>query len=356
MAIKVAKPPKTPKPPRKPARERLPDTPDPIEIAMVAAASGKPLPDVARRVLEEQAELIHAQRAELRLRHVGEIVRAALWAILAMLALAIVIMLAAVLFRAARADALIVESFRVPPAMASQGLTGEVVATQLLDKIADFQERTNSIRARSSYDNDWGDDLKIDIPQTGATVHQLWKLLRGWLGRETRISGEVIQTTAGLALTARVGSAPGQRFVSESGDLDALVTQGAEHTFERTQPYRYSVYLFDTGRESESVAAIEQLMSNKSPIERKWAFNAHVVELRYNGDFRGSIAAAQQGLAIDPDMRPLLANLAIVRSILGHDQKALDLYHQALSKRNGWSNMIPKDFLKAIAGTSSALG
>lgn len=330
MSTKAAKPRKPMKPPREPVRERLPDTPDPIEIAMAAAASGKPLPDVARRVLEEQAELIHAQRADLRLRHVGGIVRAALWAILAMVALAFLVLLVTALFRAARADALIVESFRVPPALASQGLSGEVVATQVLDKIADFQERTETIRARSSYDNDWGDDLKIDVPQTGATVDQLWKLLRGWLGKETRISGEVIQTSAGLALTARVGSAPGQRFVSDSGDLDALVTQGAEHIFKRTQPYRYSSYLFDIPeRRAQSFAIIQQLLSDPSPVERKWAFNAHSVDLREEGDFRGSLSAARRGLEIDPEMRALLNNAAVTHFILGHDQAALDLFHRA---------------------------
>jgi hypothetical protein len=65
---------------RKPRPESIPDTPDPIEIAMVAAASGRPLPDIARHVLQEQANLIRAQCSELRLRRIGEGVRAALWA------------------------------------------------------------------------------------------------------------------------------------------------------------------------------------------------------------------------------------------------------------------------------------
>src|SRR5687767_1220770 len=79
------------------ARDKFPTTPDPIEIAMVAAASGKPLPDAARSVLEKhgklidrQADLAQAQCAELKLRRVGEGVRAALWGILALTALALV--------------------------------------------------------------------------------------------------------------------------------------------------------------------------------------------------------------------------------------------------------------------------
>jgi len=65
MATKVAD---APNRARKSTREAIPDTPNPIDIAMVAAVSGRPIPDVARRLLEEEARLIHAQCTELRLR------------------------------------------------------------------------------------------------------------------------------------------------------------------------------------------------------------------------------------------------------------------------------------------------
>ena len=242
---------------RKPRSERMPETNDAVDIAMHAVASGKPLPDVARRLLEEQSRFVRAQTSEIRTRQVGERVRAALWAVLAIAAAAILVLIGAMLIRASRTDALVVQSFRVPPAMQAKGLTGEVVATQLLDKLAEMQEQSESTRAASSYANNWENDLKIDIPNTGATAEQIWKLLRGWLGKETRISGEVIETPGGLALTARVGSQPGRRFVNTAGDLDALIAQGAELIYERTQPYRHAVYLTSLpGRKADRFAAL----------------------------------------------------------------------------------------------------
>ena len=307
-------------------REAQLDNHNPVDIAMAAVATGKPLPDVARRVLEEQADLLHAQRVELRMRHVGEMVRAALWAILAVAAFAIIALIAAVVVRAAQSDALIVQSFRVPPALEAKGLSGEVVATQVLDKLAEMQSTSESARAASSYANNWENDLKIDIPNTGASTDQLWKLLRGWLGKETRISGEVIDTGGGgIALTARVGANPGQRFVSPAGDLDAVVAQGAELIFRSTQPYRHAIYLGDLpGRVNERHALLQQLTHDSSPIERKWAFNGLAYDLRRKGDFRGSIAMARRALAIDPEMLPGLGNLATAHSLLGHDQQAFD--------------------------------
>ncbi|MCY7279731.1 MAG: hypothetical protein LH610_02330 [Sphingomonas bacterium] len=124
---------------RKPRGERLPETADGVDMAMHAVASGKALPDVARRLLEEQSRLVRAQTSELRTRQVGERVRAMLWAVLAIAAAAILALIAALLVRASRTDALVVQSFRVPPSMQAKGLSGEVVATQLLDKLAEMQ-------------------------------------------------------------------------------------------------------------------------------------------------------------------------------------------------------------------------
>jgi tetratricopeptide (TPR) repeat protein len=313
-------------PSRRSAREALLDNHNPVDIAMAAVASGKALPDVARRVLEEQADLLRAQRVELRMRHVGETVRAALWAILAIAAFAIIALIAAVVVRAAKSDALIVQSFRVPPPLEAKGMSGEVVATQVLDKLAEMQSTSESARAASSYANNWENDLKIDIPNTGASTDQVWKLLRGWLGKETRISGEVIETGAGIALTARVGARPGQRFVSETGNLDAVIAQGAELIFRSTQPYRHAIYLGDIPeRMNERHTLLQQLTHDPSPIERKWAFNGLAYDLRRKGDFRGSIVMARRALAIDPEMLPALGNLAAAHSLLGHDQQAFDV-------------------------------
>lgn len=317
------------KPRRRIVRESVLDTPDPIDIAMAAAASGKPLPDVARRVLEEQAHLIHAQCAELRLRKIGEGVRAVLWGVLAIAAAAILALIIAIIVRASRSDALIVQSFRVPPALQAQGLTGEVIATQVLDKLSEFQEQSQSARAASSYANNWEDELKIDIPNTGASTDQVWKVLRGWLGKETRISGEVIQTKDGLALTTRVGSEPGRRFVSPTGDLDALVSQGAELIYRQTQPYRYSIWLSNhPDRVPEMGPILQRLARDPSEVERKWALNGLGYLHRLQGDLPGAVAIGERAVALDPRFPTGVLNVGVAHLLMGHDQTAVDLYRR----------------------------
>ncbi|MCY7279730.1 MAG: hypothetical protein LH610_02325, partial [Sphingomonas bacterium] len=164
----------------------------------------------------------------------------------------------------------------------------------------------------------------------------MWKLLRGWLGKETRISGEVIETPDGLALTARVGSQPGRRFVDKDGDLDALISQGAELIYARTQPYRHAVYLMDSNeRKAELFAALQRLTNHDSAMERKWAYNGLAVSLRREGDFRGSIAMANKALAIDNDMLPAIGNLGSAHQLLGHDQRMVDLHRRFASLKVG---------------------
>ncbi|WP_162888062.1 hypothetical protein [Sphingomonas mesophila] len=314
-------------------RERAAESDNPVEIAMVAASSGRPLPDAARNVLEKhallidcQAELAKAQTVEIRLRHVGERVRAAMWASLAILAFLLVALVISVVVKAARSDALIVQGFRVPPSLAATGLTGEVVATQVLDKLAELQENSESTRAASTYASNWEDELKIDIPNTGATTDQVWKLLRGWLGKETRITGEVIETGAGLALTARVGAMPGRRFVSETRSLDELVTRAAELIYRSSQPYRYAITLpiTDPVKRKERLELLRELTADPSELERKWAYNGLAVVLREEGDFRGSLAMIDKALAIDPEMVPATGNQATIYQLLGQDQKYVE--------------------------------
>jgi hypothetical protein len=102
-----------------------------VEIAM-AAEAGDPAPDSpARTVLLKQSRLMDA---DLRLRG-WQIARERAGLVLQSLTASAGLVLAAAVGRlvwdASRADGLVIEAFSVPPALAADGLTGEVVAAQL---------------------------------------------------------------------------------------------------------------------------------------------------------------------------------------------------------------------------------
>jgi tetratricopeptide (TPR) repeat protein len=206
-----------------------------------------------------------------------------------------------------------------------------------------MQANSESTRAASSYANNWGEELKIDIPQTGASVDQIWKLLRGWLGKETRISGEVISSKDALSLTARVGASPGQRFTDPKANLDALIVQAAELIYRETQPYRYAVYAGrEPDRREERHALLKRLTADHSELERKWAYNGLAVDYREAGDFAMSSAMARKALSIDPKMIPALGNLSTIHFLLGRHQQAVDVQEQqyALPAGKGYDPLV----------------
>ncbi|MEI9932466.1 MAG: hypothetical protein WDM89_18495 [Rhizomicrobium sp.] len=81
--------------------------------------------------------------------------------------LAIAVFVGAAIWNAAHDDGLVIEAFQVPPDMTARGLTGQTVASQLLDKLSRSRRRRTRPRTATSYTNNWGDDIKVEIPNTG---------------------------------------------------------------------------------------------------------------------------------------------------------------------------------------------
>ncbi len=172
----------------------------------------------------------------------------------AAVAVLIVFAIGAAVWSAHEADGVVIEAFSVPPDLAGKGLSGQVIATRLQDRLAALQAATFSLRAPSSYANNWGDDIKVQIPDTGVSIGELNRYLRNWLGHETHISGEIWHTPDGIAVTARAGSDSSPVIDGREAEFDKLIESAAEAIYRRTQPYRYGVYLVQAGRLDEAKA------------------------------------------------------------------------------------------------------
>lgn len=216
---------------------RPPTTPDPIELAMEAQARDKASDTPALEVLRSHARLIGwqvaNQRASLGLKLLSGTV-----------GIGVAVVLGLVVWQASRAQGLVVDPFSVPPAMAERGLDGGSIAALFLDELSQLQAQTDSGRAPSSFRNNWGDDLTVEIAQTGVSVDDLYRMLVGWIGNETRMTGGISQRSDGVSIVVRTGSRPIQAATGEEAELDALLRLAAERVYEQTQPYRYAVLLW----------------------------------------------------------------------------------------------------------------
>jgi len=344
-----------------------------MSMAMGAAAQNERVAAKAEMFLEEQTAVLRLQKEQmqeesdihrwsLRIRHFSDVMKVAFELSVAFVVVAIAVGIGAVIWNAASDKGVVIEAFSVPPDLAARGLTGEVVAAKLLDRLSALQAQTTSNRAASSYANNWGNDIKVQIPDTGVSIGELNRYLRNWLGHETRISGEIYRTDSGIAVTARAGSDASPTFQGKEGDLDKLIQQAAEAVYRSTQPYRYAVYLDAHGRATEAKTIYEQLIAGGSKEDRAWAYIGLDNQLIVNGDYTGGTAALRHAIAIDPQLLLPYENIANNEGTLQHDEQSLTAIKQAiaLDQSGGDSSMEPANFpirvLQDKTGLAGGLG
>ena len=228
------------------------------------------------------------------------------------------------LWTASRSNSLVIEPFEVPPGLAQRGITGKVVAARVLDQLADLQRKTESMRGAGTYANDWQDDIKLDIPQTGIAIGEAWRTLKGWLGTQTRIGGEVTVDADGrLAITTRAGAESAGTSAAPVAEFDKLIGEAALGLFRVTQPYRYAISRDDP---REAIKALKALTASDLPMERKWAFSGLSARYRGLGDTARAVAMAQRALALIPNCCPQSVIWEHAYFRMGRDQEAVDTY------------------------------
>lgn len=269
--------------------------------------------------------VLRGHRDLLRWQTISERMTVALKALTGVAGVGLAAALIVLIWSASRYQGLVVQPLVVPPDIAERGLTGEVMAGDLLDRLVSMQERTESVRAPGSYAIDWGDSTQVEIPQTGVSIGELQRYLRTWLGKETRISGVVYRTRDGrLAVTARTGGTAGVTFTGTEDELESLMQKAAEAVYARTQPYRYTVFLGNSDRSEEAVAVYETAASY-GPPESLWLTRGWGIRKMQQGDVAGALALYRQVEAQAPEMGPLWQTIADAEGFLGHAEAS----HQA---------------------------
>ena len=251
--------------------------------------------------------------------------------------LAVAAALGAMVWDAANSKGLIIEPFAVPGDMAGRGLNGQVIASQMIGKLTAMTARESS-RAAQSYANNWGDNIKVEIPETGVSIGELRNFLRDWLGHDIHISGEVFHTATGITVTARAGgSDAGGSFSGAENDLDALLQKAAEHLYEVTQPYRYANYLDRDytpaglqDRIARATAIYRRLIAGDDPVERAWAWNGlGTIEFNFYSNQRQSSIYYLRSIATVPDFTIGYFALASRNGALSQEMERWENYREA---------------------------
>jgi len=315
------------------------ETPTPLDptAAALAAEAAKSDPELAQKasayfdrqshLVEIQTEHLHEQRSVnlqlLKLRRFDERLRVGLRLLVIFAAAIIAVALLRIVWSAVDDHGLVVEAFSVPPDLLQQGITGRVVAAELIDQIDLLQSQTHTSRPPGSFRNNWGDDIKVEIPETGVSIGELTHILHQWLGSATRIDGEVTHTAAGLSIVARIHDELALRAAGAPTELDSLIRQIAEQAYASTQPYRYGVYLSEQHRHSEALAVFRDLVEHGAPDERPWGLVGVGNESSELTGFEDGFAAFRESLRLDPNQAISCSNIALTARGVGLDEEAL---------------------------------
>ncbi|HWY16672.1 MAG TPA: tetratricopeptide repeat protein [Rhizomicrobium sp.] len=296
-----------------------------------------------RIVAEKQARLLDLEIGDLerenRLRHwslrfgnLSAVMKAGFEIALAFIFLVMAAGIAAAIWTASRDNSLVIEAFSVPPDMAARGLTGQAVASQLEDRLATMQELTDSARPANSYVNNWGDDIKVQIPDTGISIGEFYRFLEGWLGHQTRITGEVFRTADGIAITARASGTSANTASGPEAKFDALLQQTAEAIYDHTQTYRYAIYMIGREPPGRRRNILLRLAREGTTVsERTWALNGvGSLDAAAFADLYSAVAEYRKITVLKPDFALAWSNIGEYESTLGHDEEALKANRRSL--------------------------
>jgi tetratricopeptide (TPR) repeat protein len=237
----------------------------------------------------------------LHVHHVGELLKLCFELAIGLVALLIVSALGAMVWNATQDHDLVVEAFSVPVDIAQSGMTGSVLAGRVLDRYGTMQAATFSLaQGEGSYRSSRDEQVRVEIPTTGISLGELDRYLRQWLGHETHITGDLVHTSGGLALTVRYGDASGATVAAGSGDLPKLVEQAAEHIYAAARPLRFAEYLAQNKRSAEAEAIVVPLAANGSADQRALAYIAWADIDNEGGDLYGGLEKAELATQIDP--------------------------------------------------------
>jgi tetratricopeptide (TPR) repeat protein len=266
---------------------------------------------------DEQHQLAIAAAKRKRL---SDRLRIGLQLLIAVVAVGIVIGFSAMLWGALTDRSIVIDAASVPADLADQGFTGQAIAKQILDRIAEINASSSTARAADSYASAWGNDIKLEIPETGISIGELSRVLHGFLGHPTHIGSEVTHSAGAVTVRIRVGDQYSVESAGPEVNLAALVQDAATKLFAKTQPYRYGFFLYVTGNSDRAAEVFRQLAVFGPASERVWALHGLAIAADSN---RKSIAFEQQALDLDPKFVLSAATIATMNFHLSHDELGL---------------------------------
>ena len=313
--------------------------------ASIAAIASRQDPEVAREtanflkkqshLLDLQAEHVedeHALRmAHLRnqvkeenVRRLGLRLRVSLQLVLTMVAVLIGAGVVLMVRDAISSRRVIVDPFEVPPALATHGFTGKVVAGALLDELSRLQDATRTSSAARDLSGAWAGHINLEVPETGISVSEISRLLRERLGNDIHIEGDVVELPNGdVSLSVRGNGIPAKSFSGSKTEFEKITIAAAEYAYSKSQPGRWGNYLTETGRNAEAIAFAQSAIAGADLRSKLELLNTWGIAIQNTGGSeREALSLFRAELKLDPQSWVAYNNVINTLMVLGDEEGA----------------------------------
>jgi tetratricopeptide (TPR) repeat protein len=274
-----------------------------------------------RRLQKRQLELSVQQ---LRFARITSVMRLVTLAFIVLASLVLGVLLIVSLRAAMTSRSVVVEAFEAPASLAPEGLTGKVVASQLLDQLTRIQASTRVAAVKRSLSSAWTRDITVEVPDTHISLGELNRLLRRWLGNDLHIDGHLIIAPDGrYELAVRGDGVLPRSFVGAPGELARLIADAAEYVYSQSQPYLYLDYLRTSGRLQEALTFAKQVYSTVDAVDRPYILNIWAYSLQSHGDPpEEGLLLLHEALRLKPDLWSAYNNVMNTNMVIGKEQEA----------------------------------
>ncbi|HEY3778651.1 MAG TPA: hypothetical protein VGL35_11395 [Rhizomicrobium sp.] len=302
------------------------------------AAANPQTRDLAAVLMAEQIEIAILQRHHLHLQHARDRLLLAFDFALAIGGVVVVVIIGALFWDAWTSRSVIVEPFDVPASFASAGVTGKVVASELLDRLKSFQDATRSNQEKRAVEDAWSNKIELQIPEAGISIADVQALLHRWLSHDEHISGSVVDQGKHIVLTIRGDGFAARSFAGPGDALDALGVRAAEHVYGSSEPYLFSVYLLNQGRDAEVIRLARDSFSTASATDKPLLLNVWSNALADQGHYGESLDKVREAVRLDPDFWLGYDNMMGSEMSLGEEGNVIRTGTQMerRARRGGW--------------------
>ena len=311
-------------------------------LAAASPAKADAFLDAQTAIAWLQKEHLHEQRdlqiSHLRWRRFNDWMRSGWQTGLVFLCAIAIAAFATALWDASRADGLVVDAFSVPHDFEQRGIGGDVIAGDMTERLASIRRTAVNISYSNTSDvsRNRSDAIKVEIPETGISIGEVWRYMRAWLGHERHVAGSLRELPDGrVTLSASLDGADRFAVTGKPSDMDALEQAVAEDIFGAFDPVNHINYLSISGHSRAAMDAAAQFASVARGLYHADAYALWSYTTAFaTGDVHTALARARVGESIDPGLAVPHVMAARMNFFMGHSEEQLAEDRTIMSLQN----------------------